>query len=190
MVLWHPMSRKFRPTQAKSPWTAPRTLPCERRIPSSHCPRSSRARTSNCVTGITTTFCLRIITSQGESSAPTGSRQSAPRFVCAHFSFRSRAASPVSMNENKTLLPLVAIIGPTASGKSALAVKLAERFGGEVVTCDSTQLYCGFDIGTAKPSQSERRGIPHHLIDVLGPKDDATAGGYRQLALRILGDLR
>jgi len=94
------------------------------------------------------------------------------------------------MNENKTLLPLVAIIGPTASGKSALGVKLAERFGGEVVTCDSTQLYCGFDIGTAKPTLAERRGIPHHLIDVLGPKDDATAGGYRQLALRILGDLR
>jgi len=94
------------------------------------------------------------------------------------------------MNENKTLLPLVAIIGPTASGKSALGVKLAERFGGEVVTCDSTQLYCGFHIGTAKPTLAGRRGIPHHLIDVLGPKDDATAGGYRQLALRILGDLR
>ncbi len=94
------------------------------------------------------------------------------------------------MNENKTFLPLVAIVGPTASGKSALGVKLAERFGGEVVACDSTQLYRGFDIGTAKPSHSERRGIPHHLIDVLGPKDDATAGGYRQLALRILEDLR
>ena len=94
------------------------------------------------------------------------------------------------MNENKTLLPLVAIIGPTASGKSALGVKLAERLGGEVVACDSTQLYRGFDIGTAKPSHSERRGIPHHLIDVLGPMDEATAGGYRQLALHILGDLR
>ena len=94
------------------------------------------------------------------------------------------------MNENKTLLPRVAIIGPTASGKSALGVKLAERLGGEVVACDSTQLYRGFDIGTAKPTLAERCGIPHHLIDVLGPKDDATAGGYRQLALRILGDLR
>ena len=94
------------------------------------------------------------------------------------------------MNENKTLLPLVAIIGPTASGKSALGVELAERLVGEVVACDSTQLYGGFDIGTAKPTHSERRGIPHHLIDVLGPKDDATAGGYRQLALRILGNLR
>lgn len=88
------------------------------------------------------------------------------------------------------LLPLVAIVGPTASGKSALGVWLAERLGGEVVACDSTQLYRGFDIGTAKPSASDRRGIPHHLIDVLGPKDEATAGSYRQLALSVLQDLR
>ena len=94
------------------------------------------------------------------------------------------------MNENKTLLPLVAIVGPTASGKSALGVTLAERLGGEVVACDSTQLYRGFDIGTAKPTLSERRGIPHHLIDVLVPGDNATAGGYRQLALQVLEDLR
>jgi tRNA dimethylallyltransferase len=94
------------------------------------------------------------------------------------------------MSENKALLSLVAIVGPTASGKSALGVKLAERFTGEVVACDSTQLYRGFDIGTRKPSLSERCGIAHHLIDILGPKDDATAGGYRQLALQILEDLR
>ena len=94
------------------------------------------------------------------------------------------------MKENKTLLPLLAIVGPTASGKSALGVKLAERLGGEVVACDSTQLYRGFDIGTAKPGLSERRGVPHHLIDVLGPQDEATAGGYRQLALQVLEDLR
>jgi tRNA dimethylallyltransferase len=94
------------------------------------------------------------------------------------------------MSDAKTLLSLVAVVGPTASGKSALGVWLAERLGGEVVACDSTQLYRGFDIGTAKPSASERRGIPHHLIDVLGPADDATAGGYRQLALSVLEDLR
>ncbi len=94
------------------------------------------------------------------------------------------------MNENITLLPLVAIVGPTASGKSALGLELAECLGGEVLACDSTQLYRGFDIGTAKPSPSERRGIPHHLIDVLGPMDKATAGGYRRLALQVLEDLR
>jgi tRNA dimethylallyltransferase len=94
------------------------------------------------------------------------------------------------MSENKAPLPLVAIVGPTASGKSALGVKLAEQLGGEVVACDSTQLYRGFDIGTAKPTPTERRGIAHHLIDVLGPNDEATAGGYRPLALQILEDLR
>src|SRR5207245_253321 len=61
---------------------------------------------------------------------------------------------------------------------------------GEVVACDSTQLYRGFDIGTAKPGLSGRRGIPHHLIDVLGPREEATAGGYRQLALAVLDGLR
>jgi len=94
------------------------------------------------------------------------------------------------MIENKTPLPLVAIVGPTASGKSALGVKLAERFGGEVVACDSTQLYRGFDVGTAKPSSTERRGVPHHLIDVLGPEESATAGGYREFSLQILDELR
>jgi tRNA dimethylallyltransferase len=94
------------------------------------------------------------------------------------------------MSEKKALLPLVAIVGPTASGKSALGVYIAERLNGEVVACDSTQLYRGFDIGTAKPSHSERRGIPHHLIDVFDSTDAATAGGYRQLALQTLEDLR
>jgi tRNA dimethylallyltransferase len=94
------------------------------------------------------------------------------------------------MSEKKTLLPLVAIVGPTASGKSALGVHVAERFGGEVVACDSTQLYRGFDIGTAKPSFAERKGIPHHLIDVHAPTAAATAGGYRELALQALADLR
>ena len=94
------------------------------------------------------------------------------------------------MSDSKTILPLVAVVGPTASGKSALGVWLAERLGGEVVACDSTQLYRGFDIGTAKPGESERRGIPHHLIDVLDPGDEATAGGYREMALAVLADLR
>ena len=94
------------------------------------------------------------------------------------------------MNEENTLLPLVAIVGPTASGKSALGISLAERFQGEVVACDSTQLYRAFDIGTAKPGASERRGIPHHLIDVLDPNEEATAGGYRQLAVSVLEDLK
>ena len=94
------------------------------------------------------------------------------------------------MTPVESRLPLVALVGPTASGKSALGVWLAEQFGGEVLACDSTQLYRGFDIGTAKPRQAERGGIPHHLIDVLTPSEDATAGGYRQMALAVLEDLR
>jgi len=94
------------------------------------------------------------------------------------------------MNLEHATPPLVVVIGPTASGKSSLAVRLAEQLGGEVVACDSTQLYRGFDIGTAKPAPSERHGIPHHLIDVLGPEEAATAGGYRQMALAALADLR
>jgi tRNA dimethylallyltransferase len=94
------------------------------------------------------------------------------------------------MNPDTSELPLVAVVGPTASGKSALGVWLAERFGGEVLACDSTQLYRGFDIGTAKPGLAERRGVPHHLIDVLTPGEEATAGGYRQMALAVLDDLR
>lgn len=94
------------------------------------------------------------------------------------------------MSRENTLPPLLAILGPTASGKSALGVWLAERLGGEVVACDSTQLYRGFDIGTAKPSAAECRGVPHHLIDVLDPNAAATAGGYRELALAVLDDLR
>jgi tRNA dimethylallyltransferase len=87
-------------------------------------------------------------------------------------------------------LPLVVIMGPTASGKSALAMALAKNLHAEIIACDSTQLYRGVDIGTAKPSADERRDISHHLIDVLDPSEVATAGGYRDLALAALADLR
>ncbi len=70
---------------------------------------------------------------------------------------------------------IVAVVGSTASGKTSLAVELAIRFGGEVVSCDSMQLYRGMDVGTAKPDMAERRGVPHHLMDVVDPLD---RGGY------------
>ena len=97
---------------------------------------------------------------------------------------------PPQMPFDASTLPLVAILGPTASGKSSLAVSLAEKLGGEVIACDSTQVYRGFDIGTAKPSVAERRGIPHHMIDLVSPADVFTAGEYRQRALDVLADLR
>lgn len=87
-------------------------------------------------------------------------------------------------------LPLVVIMGPTASGKSKLAVWLALQLGGEVMACDSTQMYRGFDIGTAKPSAEQRQGIPHHMMDLLDPSEDVTAGGYRERAIGVLEELR
>jgi tRNA dimethylallyltransferase len=69
-------------------------------------------------------------------------------------------------------------------------VWLALQVGGEVIACDSTQMYRGFDIGTAKPSAEERQGVPHHMMDLLDPSEEATAGGYRERAIGILEDLR
>jgi len=86
--------------------------------------------------------------------------------------------------------PLIAIAGSTATGKSALALFLAERLGGEVVNYDSVQLYRGFDIGTGKLSRDERRGIPHHLIDRLDPSESFTAGDFRREALSVLEGIR
>ncbi|MGH9593684.1 MAG: tRNA (adenosine(37)-N6)-dimethylallyltransferase MiaA, partial [Bryobacteraceae bacterium] len=88
------------------------------------------------------------------------------------------------------LAPLIALVGPTGSGKSALGVKLAKRFAGEVLACDSTQVYRGFDIGTAKPTAAERALAPHHLLDFLDPEETFTAGGYRLRAIAVLEDLR
>jgi tRNA dimethylallyltransferase len=85
--------------------------------------------------------------------------------------------------------PLLAIVGPTASGKSALAVSLAQRFAGEIVACDSTQVYRGFDIGTAKPTLEERHGVPHHLLDLVDSSELFTAAEYRHRALDVLADL-
>jgi tRNA dimethylallyltransferase len=78
--------------------------------------------------------------------------------------------------------PLVAILGPTATGKSALGIALALRFGGEVVSCDSTAVYRGFDIGTDKVPVAARRGVPHHLIDVADPTEEYSAARYARAA--------
>jgi tRNA dimethylallyltransferase len=77
---------------------------------------------------------------------------------------------------------VVAILGPTATGKSALALAIAERHGGEVVNCDSTAVYRGFDIGTDKIAPADRRGIPHHVIDIVDPTAEYTAAQYAREA--------
>jgi tRNA dimethylallyltransferase len=81
---------------------------------------------------------------------------------------------------------LVAVLGPTATGKSALGLAIAERFNGEIINCDSTAVYRGFDIGTDKLPYEERRGIPHHLIDIVDPTEEYTAAQYARDAAEII----
>jgi tRNA dimethylallyltransferase len=86
--------------------------------------------------------------------------------------------------------PLVVVLGPTASGKSGLAVRIASAFGGEIINFDSVQVYRGFDIGSGKLPPAERAGIPHHLIDLVEPGATFTAGDYRSECLRALETVR
>jgi tRNA dimethylallyltransferase len=88
------------------------------------------------------------------------------------------------------LSPLLVILGPTACGKSALGMALAKKFGGEILVCDSTQVYRRFNIGTGKVPAAEQQGIPHHLMDLVEPDELFTAGEYRRRALETLDDLR
>jgi tRNA dimethylallyltransferase len=85
--------------------------------------------------------------------------------------------------------PLIVILGPTASGKSALAMELAERFNGEIIAADSRTVYKGMDIGTAKPSAKEQRRIPHHLIDVVSPDEPFTVADFQRLARQAIADI-
>ena len=84
---------------------------------------------------------------------------------------------------------IICIAGPTASGKTALAVALAKELNGEVVSCDSMQLYRHMDIGTAKPSLEEMQGIVHHMIDVAEPWEDFSVSRYCQMAAPIVEDI-
>lgn len=91
------------------------------------------------------------------------------------------------MNDLKPKLVIIA--GPTASGKTSLAVEMAHEFNGEIINADSMQVYRYMDIGTAKPTISERRGILHHLIDVVDPDDDFNAARYREMAIPAIKDI-
>jgi tRNA dimethylallyltransferase len=88
------------------------------------------------------------------------------------------------------LAPLIVVLGPTASGKSALGIELAKQYNGEILVCDSTQIYRHFDIGTGKIPRAEQQGIAHHLVDLIEPQALFTAGEYRRRALEVLHDLR
>ncbi len=88
-----------------------------------------------------------------------------------------------------TLAPLVVVAGPTASGKTALALALAQQFCGEIVSCDSVAVYRGMEIGTAKPTLAERASVPHHLIDVFPPDAPCTAGDFSRLARQAIREI-
>ena len=87
------------------------------------------------------------------------------------------------------LPPLIVLCGPTASGKTALALALAECFSGEIISCDSVAVYRGMEIGTAKPTLAERARVPHHLIDILTPDQPCTAGDYSRLAREAIAGI-
>lgn len=91
---------------------------------------------------------------------------------------------------NTERTPLVAVVGPTASGKTALAVELAKALNGEVLSFDSMQLYKGMDVATAKPTADEMQGIPHHLIDVVDPSKTYSVARFQEDAARIIADIR
>ena len=84
---------------------------------------------------------------------------------------------------------IICVAGPTASGKTALAVELAKLFNGEVVSCDSMQVYKGMDIGTAKPTEEEMQGIVHHMLDVASPQEDFSVSRYCRMATPIVEDI-
>jgi len=86
--------------------------------------------------------------------------------------------------------PTIAVVGPTGAGKSALALSLATRFGGEIINCDSVQVYAGLDIGSAKTPLGERLGIAHHLLDLIEPDSEVTAGDYVREATAVLEAIR
>ena len=87
-------------------------------------------------------------------------------------------------------LPLIAIVGPTASGKTGLAIKLAKEFNGEIISADSRAVYRGLDIGTAKPTLAERQGVPHWGFDLVNPGDRVTAADFKNYAVRKIYEIR
>ena len=92
------------------------------------------------------------------------------------------------MTEN-LLNKVIAVVGPTASGKTSYAIELAKEIGGEIVSADSRLVYKGFDIGTAKPTMDERDGILHYMIDIVEPEEDYSVGRYVKDAKGVIKDI-
>ena len=126
-----------------------------------------------------------------------GFSQPVERFAAASGNYSLRIHGSLSLDPFRVMepgtenrWPLVAIVGPTASGKSALALKLAEELGGEILNCDSIQVYRHLDIGSGKVTAEWRQRVPHHLLDIALPDEDFAAGDYRRKAEEVLREVR
>lgn len=95
------------------------------------------------------------------------------------------------MEQNREVnnVPVVAVVGQTASGKSALALQLAQQFGGEIIAADAMTVYRSFDVGTAKPTRQEQHLVPHHMVDIVDASDTFTAADFKQLAEKAIKDI-
>ena len=93
------------------------------------------------------------------------------------------------LSKQKNKIKVIAIVGATASGKTAYSIDLAKKINGEIISADSRLVYKGFNIGTAKPTIEEREGIPHYLIDIVEPEFDYSAGIYKQEATKIINKI-
>ena len=93
------------------------------------------------------------------------------------------------MSTQKQKIPIIAVVGATASGKTSLGIELAKKLSGEVVSCDSMQIYRGLDIATAKPTKEEMQGVVHHLIDIIDPSESFSVGQFCTLAHSVIEDI-
>ena len=99
------------------------------------------------------------------------------------------AKAKSNLNRNIEMSKVIIIAGPTASGKTSLAIDICKKFNGEVISADSMQIYKGMDIATAKPSEQEKDGIPHHLIDILDPSEPFSVSQFKELCDRAIADV-
>src|SRR5215831_13276269 len=97
---------------------------------------------------------------------------------------------PVILEKRLGTLPVIAVVGATAAGKSELSLRLARALGGEVINADSMQLYRGMDIGTGKLTPAERAGVPHHLLDIWDVAEPASVSEYQRLARAVIADVQ
>lgn len=123
---------------------------------------------------------------QSATARKVVSTKFAPLAPLAAGSQPTAETQPVAGIQGNRAIPVLCIVGPTGSGKSGLALQLAHGLNGEIVNCDSLQVFRGFDIGTAKPSPAERAAIPHHLIDIAEPGEEFTAGEFARRARGLI----